>query len=57
MTVLTALPVYFGWQRSEVQARQLGIDESILGMSTRDYVVITLADRGPVRLEFVRDRR
>lgn len=38
-TVITALLVYFGWQRSEVQAQRLGIDESILGMSTRDYVL------------------
>ncbi|GAB3676537.1 hypothetical protein GCM10027589_46680 [Actinocorallia lasiicapitis] len=38
-TVVTALLVYFGWQRSEVMARRIGIDESILGMSTRDYVL------------------
>jgi len=39
VTVLTGLLVYFGWQRSEVQAKELGIDESILGMSTREYVL------------------
>jgi hypothetical protein len=37
--VLTALLVYFGWIRSEVQNRRLGIDESILGMSTREYLL------------------
>ena len=37
--VLTALLVYFGWKRSEVQSRRLGIDESILGMSTREYLL------------------
>lgn len=37
--VLTALLVYFGWVRSEVQAKALGIDESILNMSTRDYLL------------------
>jgi hypothetical protein len=37
--VLTALLVYFGWVRSEVQSRELGIDESILGMSTQEYVL------------------
>jgi hypothetical protein len=37
--VLTALLVYFGWVRSEVQSRRLGIDESILGMSTREYLL------------------
>lgn len=39
VAVLTALLVYFGWVRSDVQSRQLGIDESILGMSTRDYLL------------------
>jgi hypothetical protein len=39
VAVLTALLVYFGWVRSEVQARRLGIDESILNMSTRDYLL------------------
>ncbi|GAB3964411.1 hypothetical protein GCM10029978_024850 [Actinoallomurus acanthiterrae] len=38
-TVLTALLVFFGWQRNDVQSRELGFDESILGMSTRDYVL------------------
>jgi hypothetical protein len=39
VAVLTALLVYFGWVRSEVQARTLGIDESILGMSTQEYLL------------------
>jgi hypothetical protein len=39
VTVLTALLVYFGWRRSATQAERLGIAESILGMSTRDYVL------------------
>jgi hypothetical protein len=38
-TVLTALLVFFGWQRNDVQSQRLGIDESVLGMSTRDYVL------------------
>jgi hypothetical protein len=38
-TVLTALLVYFGWRRSATQAERLGITESILGMSTRDYLL------------------
>jgi hypothetical protein len=33
--VLTALLVYFGWKRSEVQSRRLGIDESILPAAQR----------------------
>jgi Predicted exporters of the RND superfamily len=39
VTVLTALLVYFGWRRSETQTQRLGIDESILGASTRDYLL------------------
>jgi hypothetical protein len=39
VAVLTALLVYFGWVRSEVQSRLLGIDESVLGMSTQDYLL------------------
>ncbi len=39
LTVATALLVYFGWARSYVEARELGIDESVLGMSTRDYLL------------------
>lgn len=37
--VLSALLVYFGWVRSDVQARGLGIDESILAMSTQEYIL------------------
>jgi hypothetical protein len=39
VAVLTALLVYFGWTRSEVYNRRIGIDESILGMSTREYLL------------------
>lgn len=39
VTVLTALLVYFGWKRSDVQARALGLDETIFGLSTRDYLL------------------
>jgi hypothetical protein len=39
ITVITALLFYFGWKRSNVQAVYLGIDESVLGMSTQDYLM------------------
>jgi hypothetical protein len=39
VSVLTALLVYFGWVRSEVQSNRLGVDESIFGMSTREYLL------------------
>lgn len=45
VTVLTGLLVYFGWRRVETQAHKLGIDESILGLTTRDYLLRSV---GPV---------
>ena len=39
LTVTTALLVYFGWARSAEQARALGFDESVLRLSTSDYVL------------------
>jgi len=42
---LTALLVYFGWRRSETQARALGIDENLFGMTTQEYVLRSV---GPV---------
>ncbi|QQQ79792.1 hypothetical protein IOD16_16190 [Saccharothrix sp. 6-C] len=47
VTVLTGLLVYFGWRRSDVQARELGLDSAVLGMSTTDYVLRSV---GPVFL-------
>ncbi|MBT2211394.1 hypothetical protein [Actinomadura sp. NEAU-AAG7] len=39
VTVLTALLVYFGWQRNYVMADRVGIEESVLGQSVRDYLL------------------
>ena len=39
VAVVTALLVYFGWRRSATQSAELGISESVLDMSTRDYVL------------------
>jgi hypothetical protein len=39
VAVVTALLVYFGWRRAETQAAQLGIDESVLGMTTQEYML------------------
>lgn len=39
VSVLTALLVYFGWRRSFTQARQMGLDETVFGLTTRDYVL------------------
>jgi hypothetical protein len=43
--VLTALLVYFGWRRAETQAARLGVDETILGLTTTDYLLRSV---GPV---------
>jgi hypothetical protein len=45
VTVITALLVYFGWRRAETHADRLGIDESVLGMTTREYVLRSV---GPI---------
>ncbi len=39
VTVLTALLVYFGWKRADTQATVLGVDESVFGLSTQDYLL------------------
>lgn len=39
VTVITGLLVAFGWKRSETQARALGIESNIFGMSTADHVL------------------
>lgn len=39
VTVITGLLVAFGWKRSQTQARALGIESNILGMSTADYLL------------------
>lgn len=43
LTIVTALLFYFGWARSAEQARFLGVDESILGMSTQDYLMRSIS--------------
>jgi len=39
LTVATALLFYFGWARTSIEARQLGVDDSVFGYSTQDYVL------------------
>lgn len=39
LSVVTALLVYFGWARSDRQARVMGLDVSLFGYSTQDYVL------------------
>lgn len=37
VTVATALIVYFGWARSDAQARAMGLDVSLFGYTPQDY--------------------
>ncbi len=39
VTIATAAMLYFGWRRSEAQARAMGIDVSLFGFSSQDYVL------------------
>jgi hypothetical protein len=39
LTIATALMFYFGWARSDTQARYMGLDVSLFGYSTQDYVL------------------
>jgi hypothetical protein len=43
VTVATALLFYFGWARAQEEARELGIDISVLGMSTQDYLLASIS--------------
>ena len=43
LTIATALMLYFGWARSAAQARLMGLDESLFGFSTRDYVLRSIS--------------
>jgi hypothetical protein len=43
ITVVTAIMFYFGWRRSDVQARVMGIDVSLFGYSSQDYVLRSLS--------------
>jgi hypothetical protein len=38
-TLVTALLFYFGWARTSSQAFVMGLDESLFGYSTRDYIL------------------
>lgn len=38
-SAVTALLYYFGWTRTMVEANRLGLDDSLLGYSTQDYLL------------------
>jgi hypothetical protein len=43
LTIATALMFYFGWARSNTQARYMGLDVSLFGFSTQDYVLQSIS--------------
>jgi hypothetical protein len=43
LTLITAVLFYFGWRRSDVQARAMNIDVSLFGFSTQDYVLRSIS--------------
>jgi len=43
VAVATALLVYFGWARSDAQARAMGLDVSLFGYTVQDYVLRSIS--------------
>jgi hypothetical protein len=43
LTLLTAIMFYFGWRRTDVQARLMSADVSLFGFSTQDYVLRSIS--------------
>jgi hypothetical protein len=42
-TLVTALLYYFGWARSSTEAHALGLDDSLFGFSTTDYILRSIS--------------
>ncbi|SHG55791.1 hypothetical protein [Streptoalloteichus hindustanus] len=47
-TVLSALLIYFGWQRADAESRALGVDESLRGLSNQYYLLSSVGPLFPV---------
>jgi hypothetical protein len=43
LTIVTALMIYFGWARADAQSKAMGIDVSMFGYSTQDYVLRSIS--------------
>lgn len=43
ITIVTALLYYFGWARASAQARSMGLDVSLFGYSTQDYLLRSIS--------------
>lgn len=42
-SLVTGLLYYFGWTRTSIEAHLLGLDDSVLGYSTQDYLLNSLS--------------
>lgn len=53
ITLVAAVMFYFGWRRSDVQARAMSIDVSLFGFSFQDYVLRSISSLyAPLLLTF-----
>ncbi|MGZ0152195.1 hypothetical protein ACXJJ3_34415 [Kribbella sp. WER1] len=43
LTIATTLMIYFGWARTDTQARAMGLDVSLFGFSAQDYVMHSIS--------------
>lgn len=43
LTTATALMFYFGWARAQMQASFMGLDVSLFGYTTQDYVLMSIS--------------
>lgn len=43
LTIVTSLMIYFGWARSDRQAKLMGLDVSLFGYTTQDYVLLSIS--------------
>lgn len=43
LTIVTALMIYFGWARSDAQARLMGVDVRLFDFSPQDYVLQSIS--------------
>src|SRR4029077_11446384 len=42
-TLVVGLLYYFGWARTSAEAHQLGLDDSLFGFSTQDYILRSIS--------------
>jgi hypothetical protein len=43
VTLISALMLYFGWARTDQQARYMGLDVSLFGFTAQDYILRSIS--------------